>query len=89
MGGKFLCRLRKREELREGPLLTAAAEGTREVPWQPSPTEHGAYHGLMPWRLAPLTHIIVQGDSNPDAVVPGGQRSWARFHFRYKLKKKM
>lgn len=59
-GGKSLCRLCKREELREGPLLTAATEGTRELLWQPSPTEHGAYHDLMPWRLAPRTahHIV-------------------------------
>lgn len=43
LGGKSLCRLRKREEL-QGRLLTAATERTRELPWQPSCTEHGAYH---------------------------------------------
>ena len=33
LGGKSLCRLRKGEELKEGPRLTAATEGTRDLPW--------------------------------------------------------
>ena len=32
----------------------------------------------MPWRLAPRTCIVIQGDSDPDTAVPGSQRAWAR-----------
>jgi hypothetical protein len=37
----WVASLRKGEELRKGPCLTAATEGTRELPCQPLPTEHG------------------------------------------------
>ena len=60
LGGKSLG-LRKREELREGPPLTAATEGIREIPWQPSPSEHGAHQDLMYRRLAPRTAHSPEG----------------------------
>lgn len=61
---KSLCRLRKREELREGPLLTAGTEGTCEL--------RGSHRLLsLIWYLGDWLRgrHIIQGDIDPGSQI--------------------